>query len=313
MEYRKLGRTDMDVSVMSLGSGGHSRLGTTSKKAEEDAIVVLQKAIEKGINLIDTANVYGTEELVGKGVSAFNRQDLLYSTKCSILEKNQLKTVANLESELTQSLTNLRTDYIDIYHLHAVNLKDYDHAVNVLLPQLVKYKEQGIIRAIGITEQFNSEPNHSMLELAVEDNYWDVIMVGFNILNQSARQPVLKKAIKHDIGVLGMFAVRRALAKQDVLSSLISQLITEGRVDPERIELEKPLDFLVNEYGAESVIDASYRFCRDEPGIHTVLMGTGDVAHLESNIQSAEREALPSKARERLQEIFEKVDHITGN
>ena len=70
------------------------------------------------------------------------------------------------------------------------------------------------LRFIGITEGFNSDSGHDMLQRALQDDVWDVMMVGFNILNQSARERVFPTAMEKNVGILIMFAVRRALSSR---------------------------------------------------------------------------------------------------
>jgi aryl-alcohol dehydrogenase-like predicted oxidoreductase len=84
-----------------------------------------------------------------------------------------------------------------------------------------------------------------------------------------------------------MFAVRDALSRPEKLREPIEELVREGLIDPELLNLQNPLDFVAE--AAESLPDAAYRFCRAEPGIHVVLSGTGNMGHLEQNIASIPR------------------------
>ena len=88
---------------------------------------------------------------------------------------------------LEASLKRLETDYVDIYSLHGVAADEYDYLTSEIFPSLQQLKTEGKIRFIGITEAFHSDPGHEMLQRALKDDIWDVIMVGINILNQSAR------------------------------------------------------------------------------------------------------------------------------
>jgi aryl-alcohol dehydrogenase-like predicted oxidoreductase len=173
-------------------------------------------------------------------------------------------------------------------------------------------KDQSKIRYIGITERFNADPNHLMLERALDDDFWDVIMVGFNILNQSARNRVLPRAIKNDIGVLIMFAVRLALSRPKRLKECINELIEKNQLDPTEIDKEDPLGFLIHEGGARNLVDAAYRFSRDEPGTHVILSGTGNVNHLKDNIESILKPPLSKQDMMKLRHIFRNVDSISG-
>ena len=101
-------------------------------------------------------------------------------------------------------------------------------------------------------------------------------MVGFNILNQSASSTIFPATIDKNIGILAMFAVRRALANPTVLVELIEEMMDRGLLEGTTIDKQNPLGFLIREGGARSLTDAAYRFCRHEPGIHCMLSGTGN-------------------------------------
>jgi aryl-alcohol dehydrogenase-like predicted oxidoreductase len=309
MDYTTLGRTGLKVSVMGLGCGGPSRIGQATGNNEEKSIQIVKHAINSGINFIDTAEVYKTEKIVGMGIKDFNRENLIISTKKSTWGALTSKDIIK---SFERSLRNLGTEYIDIYHLHGVILQDYEYLYSEIVPTLLELKDQGKVHHLGITERFNADTNHSMLKRALEDNIWDVMMVGFNILNQSARNSVFKKAIENNIGILIMFAVRLALSRPQRLKECINDLALKKQIEPTEINIEEPLKFLLYSGGAESLVEAAYRFCRYEPGTHVILSGTGNIDHLKSNIHSLSKPPLPEKDVERLKKIFRYVDSISG-
>lgn len=313
MEYTTFGRTGLQVSVMGLGAGGHSRLGFGTEKSDADAQCVIRRAIELGVNVIDTAEAYGTEEVIGKAVSPNERSNLVLSSKYTLYSGSQLRNPAELEKSLDSSLRNLRTDYLDIYHLHAVKPQDYAWAVDNLVPEMLKMRDKGKLRFLGITEGFVTDPAHVMLERAVLDDMWDVIMVGFNVLNQSARDVVLRKSIEKNIAVLDMFAVRRALTKSKILAGYIAEMKEKGWLPNSDFYAQDPLGFLVRPDGAINLPDAAYRFVHYEPGIHCVLSGTGDISHLEANVASLNRPALAQDDVERVRRMFAGVNTVSGN
>ena len=149
-----------------------------------------------------------------------------------------------------------------------------------------------------------------MLARAVRDDHWDVVMVGFNILNQSARERVLAETRRRGIGVLCMFAVRDALSHPEKLRETIGELVEHGLIDPAAVDLQNPLNFVAS--AAESLPDAAYRFCRAEPGIDVVLSGTGNLHHLETNVESILRPPLPADVHTRLVDLFARVDSVSG-
>jgi aryl-alcohol dehydrogenase-like predicted oxidoreductase len=317
MDYRTLGRTGQSVSVMGLGCGGHSRLGMSQNKGEENAIGVVRRALELGVNFIDTAEAYGTEEVVGKALRAAGtpRASIVLSTKVSPRRRGAegMRTAAEIREATEERLRLLQIDYVDVLHLHGVSAADYRYCATELVPALEALRAEGKIRFAGITEAFASDPQHHMLTLAVRDDCWDVMMVGFNVLNQSARERVLSVTREKNIGVLDMFAVRRALSNAEALRALMNDLAARRLVDRSDFDADDPLGFLRQNGVAETIPDAGYRFCRDEPGVHVVLSGTGSAEHLEANARSLSRPPLPEPATSRLHRLFARVDSVSGN
>jgi aryl-alcohol dehydrogenase-like predicted oxidoreductase len=309
MDYTILGRTGLRVTVMGIGCGGPSRLGQRSEKTEAESIAVIREALDLGINFIDTAEAYSTEQIVGKAIKAVDRGSIVLSTKKGAQKGSTQKDV---QKSLEESLKRLGTDYVDIYSLHMVVLQDYDYLVSEIVPILQKIREQGKIRFIGITERFAYDPQHTMLQRALQDDIWDVMMVGFNMLNQSARDRVFKKTIEKNIGILIMYAVGLAFSRPEQLRQLIEELIEKRQINPSNIDKNDPLGFLIHESGAVSLTDAAYRFCRYEPGTHVILSGTGNPDHLKANIESFSRPALPQEDPTKLKNIFYKVDSVSG-
>lgn len=310
MEYGTLGRTGLRVSVLGLGAGGHSRLGQRTGASEAESIRLVRHALALGVNLIDTAEAYGTEAIVGQALREVPRAGVVLSTKKRISVDGRLIGAADLVSGLEASLRRLQTDYVDIYHLHGVRADQYDHAVEVLLPALLRLREAGTIRHLGITEAFGPDPGHQMLGRAARDDRWEVVMVGFNLLNQSARARVLAATSQRQTGVLGMFAVRDALSRPAKLRETVDALIAQGLLDPAGLDREDPLGFVREAAG--SLPAAAYRFCRAEPGINVVLSGTGNRQHLEANVAAILQPPLPAPLHARLVELFARVDSVSG-
>lgn len=314
MQYTMLGRTRLRVSVAGLGGGGHSRLGLGVGKSPEDAVGVVRRALDLGVNFIDTAESYETEGAIGQAIHGHDRTRLCLCTKKAVAWRDEpLISAEHLRIGVEGSLSRLRTDYLDVFCLHAVRPHQYDHARNVLVPELLKLRGAGKIRFLGVTEEFLVDTGHDMLGRAVEDDCWDVMMVGFNLLNQSARQRVLPFTQPRGIGTLIMFAVRTALSRPDELKALIADLANQGRIDPEQFDMDDPLGFLTASGVADSVPEAAYRFCRHEPGADVVLFGTGNVEHVDQDVAAILKPPLPQATRDKLADIFARVDNLSGN
>lgn len=308
MNYTYLGNTGLRVSTVGLGCGGPSRLGQRAGKNLKQSIRLVRKAVDLGVNLLDTAESYGTEEIVGAGIREIPRDRVVVSTKKILPTPDDPDPAATIATGLDGSLKRLGTEYIDIYHLHGVSNARYDFAAGVLAPVLMHLKETGKIRAVGITEEFPANPRHEMLQRGLHDPWWDVVMVGFNLLNPSARRSVFPLTLEKGVGTLVMFAVRRALSRPADLEELLRKMERERILHP-----NTDLGFLTTNNCAQTLTEAAYRFCIHEPGVDVVLTGTGDARHLEANIAAALKPPLPPEILARLGVLLGHVDSVTGN
>ena len=309
MDYTTLGRTGLKVSVAGLGCGGFSRLGLGTGKSEADAIGIIRAALDLGVNLFDTAAAYGTEPVLGKALRGVPRERVVICTKApfgiSAPDSSPAKAVASLD----RSLQELGTDYIDVYQLHGVAPRGYAHALEVIAPALLREKEKGKFRHLGITETAPGDPGHEMARRACRDGVWDVVMVAFHMMHQNAREAVFPLTRQHRVGTLLMFAVRNIFSRPERLAATMRELTDAGELPRDLADSPDPLGFLVHEGGASSLVDAAYRFVRHEPGVDVVLFGTGEAAHLRSNIASLLKPPLPAADRDRLARLF---GHLVG-
>jgi aryl-alcohol dehydrogenase-like predicted oxidoreductase len=313
MDTVVLGRTGLEVGVAGLGCGGHSRLGQSYGASADESVALVRRALDLGVNYIDTAHAYATEQIVGKAVRG-KRDQVVISTKVSPQRNDgDFLEASGLRDAVHASLEKLRTDWIDVYHLHGVGAAEYEYCVTELVPELERLRDSGTIRFLAISERFVMDAGHAMLQRAVQDDCWDVMMVGFNPLNPSARDRVFTVTRETDVAIEVMFAVRRVLSRPDELARVVRELADEGRIDGGGLDADDPLGFLVHEGGAASVVEAAYRFARHEPGCHVVLTGTGNVEHLEENVRSINAPPLPSSDLERLRSLFGHLDHLSGN
>ena len=314
MEYTTLGKTGLKVSIAGLGCGGPSRLGMRGEAdAEKHAVRLVKQALDLGVNFLDTAQNYDTEGIVGKAIAGLPRDRVVISTKKTLPTPDQTNPEAEIVKGLEQSLKLLGTDYIDVYHLHGVEPKDYKFAQERLIAPMRRLKEQGKIRFIGVSEGFVVDTAHTMLADSLKKNLWDVVMVGFNLLNPSARQTIFPLTQKAGVGVLDMFAVRRALSQPKRLSEICAELVGKGALAKDSIDVNDPLGFLLKETDAATLPEAAYRFCRHERGVDVVLTGTGNPEHLKENVSAILKPPLPRAALDRLEKLFGGLDFLTGS
>ena len=306
MEYVTLGRTGLRVSVAGLGCGGFSRLGLGTGKSEAEAVALVRQAFDLGVNLFDTAAVYGTEEVLGKALKTLPRDQIVIATKAWIPRGAGSSAAGRAVASLDNSLKLLGVDCVDIFQLHGVAPEAYGRAHDVIAPALLKEKDKGKIRHLGVTETGSSDAEHQMLQRAVEDGLWDVVMLGFHMMHQNARTKVFPRTIANRVGTLLMFVVRNIFSKPERLSAELRELTAKRQLPHWLADAPNPLGFLIHEEdgGAATVTDAAYRFVRHEPGVDVVLFGTGDAEHLRSNIASILKPPLPETDRRILAKLF---------
>jgi aryl-alcohol dehydrogenase-like predicted oxidoreductase len=309
MDYTTLGRTGLTVSVAGLGCGGNSRLGLSTGKTAADAVALIRAALDLGVNVIDTAAAYGTEGVVGQALRGVARDKVVVCTKVSRQSGEKQFTPEWVVRSLDNSLRTLGLDYVDVFQLHAVPPATYEHSRDVIVPVLLREREKGKFRHLGITETAPNDINQDMLYRAARDPQWDAAMIAFHMMHQVSRERVFPATRANGVGTLMMFAVRSIFARSAHLAGTMRELAAAGQVPAELGEGDDPLGFLVHEGGASSVTDAAYRYVRHEPGVDVVLFGTGDQAHLRTNIDSILAPPLPEADRARLAALF---GHLRG-
>ncbi|HXQ66295.1 MAG TPA: aldo/keto reductase [Alphaproteobacteria bacterium] len=312
MIYRTLGRTGLKVSAAGLGGGGFSRLGLAKGKTESEVVSLIRLALDLGINIIDTAASYGTEAVIGRALKSVRRDSLVITTKASPAKYAswELFTPENVVASIDNSLRQLQTDYLDVLQLHAVAPQIYEQTRAVIYPAVLRQKEKGKLRFIGITEAAPYDLEHKMLaEALAADDLWETVMVAFNMMHQNARASVFPKTMAKKVGTFVMFAVRSIFAQPERLTAEVRTLAAAGKLPKWLGEAPDPLGFLVHEGGASSIIDAAYRFVRDEPGVDVVLFGTSDPEHLREDIASLKKPPLPTADRQQIVTLF---GHLVG-
>lgn len=306
MKYQTLGRTGLKVSLVSLGTGGPSRIGQSTHGDESRGHEVIHRALDLGINLIDTAAAYGdSEEILGRALSDVPRDRYLLATKFTptLDDGDEPITPEQLVESCERSLKRLKTDVIDIYQFHGLVPSNYRTAVDRLYPTLELLRDQGKIRFTGVTEYFFRDADHQMLHSALEDDIWDTIMVKYGMLNMSAEWKVLPLAEQKNVGVMNMSAVRVKMTRPEELERTVGRWKDAGLIAADALPDRDPLAFLVHD-GVNSVVEAGYKFGVGHPAISTLLIGTGNVAHLEENVETILGDPLPSTDADRIRSVF---------
>ncbi|MED4454509.1 aldo/keto reductase [Metabacillus fastidiosus] len=202
MKFNLLRKTDIKVSEIGLGTnavGGHNLFENLN---EQDGKEMVSTALELGINFIDTADIYGkgrSEELIGEILKKYRREDFVIATKGAQhwFEDGTIKIDNNpqyLRYALEDSLKRLQMDYIDLYYLH---FSDNETPLAEAIGELSNLKEEGKIRAIGI-----SNITLNQLKEANIHNDISVLQSPYNILDRSAEQDLLPYCIEHDISFI---------------------------------------------------------------------------------------------------------------
>lgn len=308
MQFTKLGRTGLRVSVVGLGCGGFSRLGQSYGHTEAQSIEVVRAARDLGINFFDTAENYRTEGIVGQAIG-HERADVIVSTKTNMLRDGVLKTGAEVLASIDASLTRLQTDYIDVFHLHAVRPQHVDYAIEEIAPALHRARKDGKIRFCGITETAPNDFEHQTLRRAVSSDQFDVVMVAFHLLHQNARDSVFPLTATHDVGTLLMFAVRLIFSQPERLADTLVDLHQRSLLTADLLEEAAFARLVAGDRSPAAIMDAAYRFVRHEPGVDVVLLGTGSIEHLSTNTRSILAPPLPPDTQARIRECF---GHLVG-
>jgi len=150
MEYRQLGRSDLTVSEIGLGSWLTYGVGVDTDAAR----ACVEKALDVGINFLDTANAYGrgaAEEFLGETLDGLDRSSYVLATKVffPMSRKDRGLSAAQIHKQLEASLTRLRTDYVDLYQCHRY---DRDTPLEETMQALTDVVREGKVRYVGISE-----------------------------------------------------------------------------------------------------------------------------------------------------------------
>ena len=281
LEYIGIKGTNLISSRIALGTwaiGGWMWGGTN----EKDSIRTIHAALDQGINLIDTAPIYGygrSEEIVGQALHQDDRREsVILATKVGIdwtnskIERNSARQ--RILQELEDSLRRLQTDYIDIYQVH---WPDPLVPIEETAATLRELYEQGKIRAIGVS-------NHSPEQMARFEAVAPLhtIQPPYNLFEREIESDVLPYALKHGITTLtygalcrgllsGAMRTDRQFAKDDM------RKITDPKFQPphfaEYVNASNKLDAFACENFGKRGIHLAVRWLLDQPGVGVALWG----------------------------------------
>ena len=200
----KIGKSNVEVTPIALGAnavGGHNLYNDLD---EEQGKEVVRTAIRNGINLLDTAYIYGperSEELVGEALKEFPRDEFVIATKgAHYFDDNGDVHFSNdpkfLKQQVEDSLKRLQLDYIDLYYIH---FPDDDTAKDEAVAALKELKDEGKIKAIGVS-------NFSLTQLkeANKNGDVDVVQMEYNLLNRE-NEKVLEYTAANQITFIPYF------------------------------------------------------------------------------------------------------------
>src|SRR5882672_9982479 len=281
LEYINIPRTDLVSSRIALGTwaiGGWMWGGTD----EKESIRTIHAALEEGINLIDTAPVYGqgrSEEIVGEALRQHGRREsIIVATKVGIdwtngkIERNSGRK--RILQEFEDSLRRLQTDYIDIYQVHWPDTLVPVEETALTLRELY---EQGKIRAIGVSNY--SPEQMARFETAAPLH---TIQPPYNLFEREIERDVLPYALGHNVTTLTYGALCRGLLSGAMHAD--RQFSTDDlrkSSDPkfqqphfaEYLDAASKLDAYAREHFGKRVIHLAVRWLLDQPGVGVALWG----------------------------------------
>jgi L-galactose dehydrogenase len=275
MEYRKLGQTDLNLSVVGFGS---ATLGNVFGDIDAgEGTRAAHFAIDSGINFFDSSPYYGTtlsETRLGEALAG-RRERVILATKCGRYGFDEFDFSAKrVIASIDESLRRLRTDYIDLFQVHDVEFGDVQQIIDETLPALRQLQRQGKARYIGVT----GYPPRLLRRIA-EATPVDSILTycHYNLLNTDMD------------GVLTAFARERGIGLINA-SGLCMGLLTEhGPPDwhpaPQQVrDAGKKAAEFCRLHGAD-LPEVALRFCLDHPYVSSTLIGMATMSQVETGLK----------------------------
>lgn len=297
MEKRKFGTTNMKVTVLGYGAMELAKL------SEKEAVVLLNKVLDEGINFIDTSPCYGiSEEYIGAAVSG-RRNEFILSTKCGCVVKpegvshtfDRPTFMGNIE----HSLKMMKTDYVDILQIHAPMPQDIPGGENDdMILAMQEMKRDGKIRDVCITfkNSGHSDPkypdiySYECLKAFKDWKCFDVIQLVYGGLTRKCEAGIdaLKAAGK---GVIARGSMKKYQSNYDELfeKAGLSSLLETG---------ETPSSLLL-------------RYTISHPGLTTAIVGTRSADHLMANIHAANKGVLTPEVYAKAKAMMDSVGQVS--
>ena len=280
MEQRRLGRTDMSVSV--LGFGG-SEIGYEGASVRTVA-TLLGRALDAGLNVIDTAECYAdSEALIGKAAGARRREYYLF-TKCGPprgFGRGDWRP-ASLLASIERSLQRLKTDHVDLVQLHSCDLADLKRGDPIAA--LEQARERGVTRYIGYSGDGEAA------RYAIECGRFDTLQTSVSIADQEAIERTLPLARRRRMGVI---------AKRPIANAAWRHRRRPGSYYVDYWQRLRALQypFLADDAAAGAT---ALRFTLSVPGVHTAIVGTGKPERWHQNAAAVAAGALPKQEFDRI-------------
>lgn len=286
---RALGRTGLSVAPLGLGAGA---LGG-AELSEDEAGGLLNRAVDLGVNLIDTARSYGlSEERIGRHLS-WRRREVVLSTKGGYgVEGVPDWTGDCLRLGVERALRALRTDAIDLFHLHSCPLEVLQRAD--ILEAVRGMVASGKVRVAAYSGE------GAALDFAVDSGLFGCIQTSVNVCDQRGLSGVVARAAQAGYGVLA----KRPLANAPWRSGPPPEGDAAAAAYRRRFEAMQ----VALPEGAGSWDDAFLRFAAFAPGVTACLAGTRRAEHLAANLAALERGPLPDPAVKGLLKAFSGAD-----
>jgi aryl-alcohol dehydrogenase-like predicted oxidoreductase len=314
MQYRTMGRTGVQVSSLALGAMNFGRIGRTT---QDEATAIVDAALEAGVNLIDTADMYGdgeSEEMVGKAIAG-RRDDIVLATKAGMPmgeERNHQGSSRRwLVTELDNSLRRLGVDHVDLYQIHRWDPRTGDEET---LSALTDLQRAGKIRYFGSS----TSPAYRIVQAqwAARDHHLSRYVTeqpSYSILQRGVESHVLPVTEEYGLGVLVWSPLASgwltgAIRAGREVASHRSTFMPE-RFDPAlsanraRFAAVEQLAALADEAGL-TMIQLALGFVTAHPAVTSALIGPRTLDHLHSHLAAADT-VLPA-------DVLDAVDAIVA-